>query len=680
MKRQLTTLKVLLLSINLMAQTLPSKSDIISSMKLVNNYWINQNTTPGNNQWARAVYFTGNMDFYKIYSKNTYLDYVNLWANNNNWALNGGSSTRSADNQIAGQTYIDLYNLDSIKQNSKIKAIKTSVDNMVNSTIINDWWWIDALNMAMPVFTRLGSIYNDNSYYNKMYALYCYTKDTISLYNSNKGLWYRDASYMPPYKTTNGFDSFWARGNGWVLSAHARVLQMLPLSEPHRAEYIETFKNMAAAIKDRQRSDGFWNVSLDDPNEYGGPETSGTALFTYGIAWGINNNLLDSATYYPIVTKAWNALTSVAVQTNGFLGYVQGVGSSPASSQPVTVSSTADFGVGAFLLAGSEVVKLATGEMPAPSSFTLLSVIATDQNHIKVKFNNKIDSNTSLVASNYTVNNGVTVPSVAKANNDSCCILSVSGMTPGSYNLSIQNVKSVDGYTIESRESKAFIYSGIAAVTASGYQSGTSNTPDKTLDFDFNTRWSCDGKGQWIMYDLGNTKLVTSVDIALYSGNTRVSYFTISLSTDSINFTDVYSGQSSGTSTALENFDFTGQIARYVKITGYGNSQSTWNSYTEVRINNGTTAAVNELKNEPDRLSLYPNPLIGHELTICLPNNVIGKVTALITDLTGKCILSKTITTDGNKFILSGLNLLPGQYLVSLKTNETIQNGSLIVK
>ncbi|MDP4271746.1 MAG: glycoside hydrolase family 88 protein, partial [Bacteroidota bacterium] len=341
MKRLYSFIGALLLSASLLAQTLPSKQEIISSMKSVNNYWIEQNTDPGNNQWARAVYFTGNMDFYKIYPKDTYLNYSTLWANNNSWALNGGTSTRSADNQICGQTYIDLYNLDPLKPASKISSIKTSVDNMVNSTTINDWWWIDALNMAMPVFTRLGVMYNNTGYFNKMYDLYSYTKVTLGLYNSAKGLWYRDASFKPPYKTTNGYESYWARGNGWVLSAHARVLQMLTLTDPHRTEYIETFQNMAAALKDRQRSDGFWNVSLDDPNEYGGPETSGTAMFTYGMAWGINNGLLDSATYYPVVVKAWNALTSVAVQSNGFLGYVQGVGSSPASSQPVTVSSTA---------------------------------------------------------------------------------------------------------------------------------------------------------------------------------------------------------------------------------------------------------------------------------------------------------------------------------------------------
>jgi rhamnogalacturonyl hydrolase YesR len=89
---------------------------------------------------------------------------------------------------------------------------------------------------------------------------------------------------------------------------------------------------------------------------------TGTALFTYGMAWGIRQGLLDANVYGPVVTKAWCALVS-AVHTNGFLGYAQGTGSKPSDGQPVTFDSTpnfADYPVGCFLLAGSEVWKLAS--------------------------------------------------------------------------------------------------------------------------------------------------------------------------------------------------------------------------------------------------------------------------------------------------------------------------------
>jgi rhamnogalacturonyl hydrolase YesR len=135
-------------------------------------------------------------------------------------------------------------------------------------------------------------------------------------------------------------------------------LQELPANDPHRHEYLVTFQNMAAALKKVQRPDGFWNVSLADPNDFAGPEASGTAFFTYGMAWGINNGYLDGATYRPVVAKAWNGMVTAAVHPDGFLGYIQGVGREPASSQPVTYDTTSDFGVGAFLLAGSELSKL----------------------------------------------------------------------------------------------------------------------------------------------------------------------------------------------------------------------------------------------------------------------------------------------------------------------------------
>lgn len=165
------------------SQNLPEKNEIISILKLVNNYWISQNSDPGNNQWARSAYFTGNMDFYNIYPKESYLNYTRQWAQDNSWALDGGITTRNADNQICGQVYIDLYNLESTKDNNKIFAIKSSVDNMVNSDKIDDWWWIDALYMSMPVFAKIGALYNDSAYFEKMYALYQDTKTTRGLYN-----------------------------------------------------------------------------------------------------------------------------------------------------------------------------------------------------------------------------------------------------------------------------------------------------------------------------------------------------------------------------------------------------------------------------------------------------------------------------------------------------------------
>ena len=342
-------------------------------------------------------------------------------------------------------------------------------------------------------------------------------------------MWYRDESFKPPYATKNGMESYWSRGNGWVIAAHARVLQLLPENDNHRAEYIQTFQKMAEALKSRQRTDGFWGVSLDDPNEFPGPETSGTAFFTYSLAWGINNHLLDSATYISVVQKAWNGLTTIAVQPNGALGYVQGVGSNPASSQPVTVNSTADFGVGAFLLAGTEVAKLASGEMPVPTNFYVKKVTAISKNLIKVQFSKSLDFIPALKPENYQILEGISVSQVSMGENDSTVMITVSEMSPGRYTLQTGDILSSTGLKLETQDNISFVYTGITSITASDYEAGTANTPDKTMDFDYNTRWSSYGSGQWIMYDLGELKKVLSVDVAFYKGNVRKGLLSVNL-------------------------------------------------------------------------------------------------------------------------------------------------------
>ena len=147
---------------------------------------------------------------------------------------------------------------------------------------------------------------------------------------------------------------FWGRGNGWVIAAIARVLELLPADDAKHADYVTMLGTMAAALKPVQGTDGMWRANLLVPTQFPNPETSATGFITYAMAWGINNGALDRATYLPIVQKAWQGLTTV-VDANGLVGYVQPVGAGPAAA---TATSTTPYGVGAFLLAASEVAKL----------------------------------------------------------------------------------------------------------------------------------------------------------------------------------------------------------------------------------------------------------------------------------------------------------------------------------
>ena len=354
------------------ARQLPSKMEVLEQMKLTNAYFMNKWPDPGkeiviektraSNIWTRAVYYEGLMALYQINPEKEYYNYAVNWGNAHHWGLNDGIKTRNADNHCCGQTYLDLYMID--KKAERISNLKASVDLMMQSSKINDWNWIDALQMSMPVFAKLGVLYNDNRYFERMYQMYMYTKTTEGgkgLYNPEDKLWWRDKDFVPPYKEPNGEDCYWSRGNGWVVATFVRVLEILPKDAPHRDEYQNTLKQMLEALIPIQRKDGFWNVSLHDPKNYGGKELTGTALFTYAMAWSINNGILDKEKYLPVINKAWNAMSKESVQPNGFLGYVQGTGKQPSDSQPVTsnrVPNFEDYGLGCFLLAGSEVYKL----------------------------------------------------------------------------------------------------------------------------------------------------------------------------------------------------------------------------------------------------------------------------------------------------------------------------------
>jgi len=344
--------------------TLPSRAGIITSLRLVADHWLSTHTSPGDNLWANATFMSGLLALYRLTLDSRYLTYASTWASNYGYGLNGGTTTRNADNQCAGQAYLDLYEI--APAANKISAIEANLYRMTYTDQVtknDDWWWDDALHMAMPPFARLGALRGDSGYYTKMYSLYQHTKTVEGgpgLYNPATGLWYRDKSFLPSViLSPNGKPVVWSRGNGWVTAAHTKVLKALPASQANVAEYRSTLVKLLGGVAAVQRTDGFWNVNLADPNHYPGPETSGTAFFVYGTAYAIKAGLVSSATYLPVAARGWNGMVATAVHSDGVLGYVQGAGDRPDSSQPVTYSSTASFGVGAFLLAGTELAQLA---------------------------------------------------------------------------------------------------------------------------------------------------------------------------------------------------------------------------------------------------------------------------------------------------------------------------------
>ncbi len=366
-----------------------SKKEIIKIATLVNDYFMTKYPDVGapsyvggkqrdSKIWTRGVYYSGLLALHKQEPNSKWLNYALDWANFHNWKAGIDNASRHADYQCCGQAYLDLYMLD-ISQTERKDHIKELIDDMLATDKIDDWHWVDALYMAMPIFAQLGSIENDSRYFERMYEMYMYTRNQQGgedkgggkpLFNEADGLWYRDYLYDPPYVDLVEKDKpcYWSRGNGWAYAALARVFQYSSNDLPHKNQYIEDFKLMSESLINCQRSDGFWSVSLAAPSNTGdplspGPETSGTALFIAGMAYGINTGILDYDTYLPAVVKGWNALCKISVQKNtGLLGYVQGAGSEPEHGQPTQANKVPDFedfGIGCFLLAAAEVYQLA---------------------------------------------------------------------------------------------------------------------------------------------------------------------------------------------------------------------------------------------------------------------------------------------------------------------------------
>jgi rhamnogalacturonyl hydrolase YesR len=350
-----------------------SKEKTMEAMVLANKYFMEKWPDVGktiitererpSNIWTRGTYYEGLMALYKLNPDPAYLNYAVTWGEFHKWGLRNGITTRNGDDQCCGQTYIDLYLLDPSKE-ERIRDIKACIDNMIATDKIDDWSWIDLVHMSMPVFARLGHIYKDNKYFDRAYEMFMFTKTkhgTSGLYNTTEHLWYRDKDFVPPYKEPNGEDCYWSRGNGWVLASLVRTMEFLPEGNTYKNEFLNTYTEMVDALVACQRKDGFWNVSLHDESDFGGKEVTGTAMFVYGVAWGINNGLLDKEKYLPVVEKGWRGLVLECVHPDGFLGYVQGTGKQPSDSQPVGydhIPNFEDFGLGCFLLAGSEMYKI----------------------------------------------------------------------------------------------------------------------------------------------------------------------------------------------------------------------------------------------------------------------------------------------------------------------------------
>lgn len=361
----------------------------------VNNHWQETNSPEVSAFWDNAVYFTGNMEAYRLTGNARYLEFSDKWARHNKWS--GATETDPAkwqyktygegqqhvlfgDWQVCFQTYLDMYEMN--PDPYKITRATEVMSHECSMNTTDFWWWADALYMGMPVMSKMYKATGDCKYLDKMYDCFAFADNLM--FDKDEHLYYRDGKYVyPAHKTDAGQKDFWARGNGWVLAGLAKVLSDVPASYRHRAALAERFCQLAAAASGCQQADGYWTRSMLDPKQSEGPETSGTALLAYGIMWGINNGLLARADYEAVVEKAWLYLSTVALQPDGAVGYVQPVGEKAIKGQMLTAENVTAFGTGAFLLAACEKVRYDDGSVRPADDKSFTIVVNNDEHRFR---------------------------------------------------------------------------------------------------------------------------------------------------------------------------------------------------------------------------------------------------------------------------------------------------------
>lgn len=325
---------------------------ISAAMKKVADWELAVAEPSFNQQWTFAALYDGLLAASSTTGDAKYHDAVLRMAQHFDWQLLDKRFPH-ADDQALGQAYLDLYRED--PKPVRLADTKAIMDRLVvrpddpNKLL---WWWCDALFMAPPVLLRTYAITHDRKYLDYMDHEWWLTSG--SLYDPQEHLFYRDSRYFTQ-KQENGKKLFWSRGNGWVMGGLVNVLEFMPADYPSRAKYVEQFRQMAAKLAEIQSPDGLWRSGLLDPDAYELPEVSGSAFVTYGIAYGINHHILDRAKYQPVVEKAWKGMLS-NVYANGRLGSIQPIDGQPGKFKP---SASYVYGVGGFLLAGSEMHRLA---------------------------------------------------------------------------------------------------------------------------------------------------------------------------------------------------------------------------------------------------------------------------------------------------------------------------------
>lgn len=308
--------------------------------------------------WANGALFRGMVEWSAKTGYQPAEDFVMNIAKTHDWHM--ARRLYHADDICVGQAFLLLY--EKYKDPVMLQYVKERADSVIDfrSHVAMDihvkggqerWCWCDALFMAPPVYSMLTQITGDRKYVDFMNEEFVAT--TNHLFDTEYKLYYRDARYFDKTEA-NGAKVFWGRGNGWCYAGLTFLLETTPESDPMYDYFKSLYLKMTEAVLKCQDANGSWHASLLAPENYPTAENSSSGFMTYGLAWGVNHGILKGKVYRKAVEKGWKALCSY-VREDGKLEYVQPVAGSPGK---ITKDMTEVYGVGAFLLAATEMLDL----------------------------------------------------------------------------------------------------------------------------------------------------------------------------------------------------------------------------------------------------------------------------------------------------------------------------------
>ena len=333
------------------------------AMRLVADWELARSEPYFDRAWAWGVLYSGLIAASDELNEPKYRADMEKMGQRFDWDLRTDLPT--ASDQGVAQTYTEIYLRK--KNPDFIQPTRDDLDDVLDAPYVSKdparsipWWWCEALFMAPPTWARLYAVTGDRKYIT--YLDEQWGKTSALLYDRQEHLYFHDVTYVNKTEA-NGKKLFWSRANGMVMAGIVRTLQFLPPDDPARQIYLTELRDMAARIAQLQGNDGLWRAGLLDQDHYDLPEVSGSALFTYALAWGINEGVLDARTYRPVVERAWRGMLQ-HIYADGRLGCIQQTGTEPAPFRP---TASYNYGIGAFLLAGSEVHRIARLEAAGAS-------------------------------------------------------------------------------------------------------------------------------------------------------------------------------------------------------------------------------------------------------------------------------------------------------------------------